>query len=450
MAERLKRARTAGRNIPVRIRWPILAVLGLVLLLWLVLVAPKLLVPPRSDASLRDVSDAAKRHELEDARLKMQGDARAALLQGLGGLAVLLGALFAWKQLQHNIGASNREHELDHQGQITERFTRAVDQLGSERLDVRLGGIYALERIARDSRDYPADRRTIAEILTAYVRGHAPWPPSQPGPYLADTPLDQLPELQIRAPDVEAILTVLSRNALVSGQTPPPTPAALVIEVDPKASTDNKRVGLDLHATDLRKLNLGGQDAHLEEVLLSDAHLERANLAGAHLDCARLTRTDLEQATLSGAFLDGANLDGANLDEANLDGAHLKQARLSDTHLKRANLDGVCLDGAVLMGAHLEGADLGCTHLEGANLGGAYLAGAELGGAHLERAFLHTAHLKGAIANDQTVWPRGFDWQAAGVHSAGEEPAEADTPTHRDLEAAPDPPPVPGSPDPRS
>lgn len=72
----------------------------------------------------------------------------------------------------------NREsHELDRQGQITERFTRAIDQLGSNTLDVRLGRIYALERIAEDS---PEDHPQVIEVLTAYVREHTPWPP-RPG-----------------------------------------------------------------------------------------------------------------------------------------------------------------------------------------------------------------------------------------------------------------------------
>jgi hypothetical protein len=39
---------------------------------------------------------------------------------------------------------------------------------------VRLGGIYALERIVNDS---PDDRAIIIEVLTAFVRTHAPWPP---------------------------------------------------------------------------------------------------------------------------------------------------------------------------------------------------------------------------------------------------------------------------------
>jgi hypothetical protein len=34
---------------------------------------------------------------------------------------------------------------------IIESFTKAVEQLGSDKLQVRLGGIYTLERITRES-----------------------------------------------------------------------------------------------------------------------------------------------------------------------------------------------------------------------------------------------------------------------------------------------------------
>ena len=60
---------------------------------------------------------------------------------------------------------------------MTDRFTKAIEQLGSDKLDVRIGGIYALERIARDSaKDHP----TVMEVLTAFIREHSrePWPPS--------------------------------------------------------------------------------------------------------------------------------------------------------------------------------------------------------------------------------------------------------------------------------
>ena len=93
-----------------------------------------------------------------------------AMAQILAGTALLSGLYFIWRTLQ-----VNRE------GQITEHFTRAIDQLGATddkgkaRLEIRLGGIYGLERIAKDSpeRDYS----TIMEVLTAYVRSNAPRSP---------------------------------------------------------------------------------------------------------------------------------------------------------------------------------------------------------------------------------------------------------------------------------
>lgn len=48
-------------------------------------------------------------------------------------------------------------------------FNHAVDQIGSEKLEVRLGAIYTLKRISRD-RQYVDYRVPILETLAAYVR----------------------------------------------------------------------------------------------------------------------------------------------------------------------------------------------------------------------------------------------------------------------------------------
>ena len=73
-----------------------------------------------------------------------------------------------------------RNFTLSREGQVTDRYTKAIEQLGSDKLDVRIGGIYALERVARDSaKDHP----TVMEVLTAFIREHSrePWPPPDPG-----------------------------------------------------------------------------------------------------------------------------------------------------------------------------------------------------------------------------------------------------------------------------
>jgi hypothetical protein len=68
--------------------------------------------------------------------------------------------------------ASQDQLKLSEQGQVTDRYTKAIDQLDEKHgLAVRLGGLYALERIARDSRD---DRVTIAEVLCAYAPHRPP------------------------------------------------------------------------------------------------------------------------------------------------------------------------------------------------------------------------------------------------------------------------------------
>jgi hypothetical protein len=168
MTTQLKLATGPVGRFIAGIRWAVAVVLGMGFLLWLLLVAPRLLVPAASEASLREVPDAIK-WQVRDSRLKLQNEARTTLLQGLGGLAVLVGAVYTFWQVQ----TSRRQLDVAQQGQVTERFTRAIEQLGQENLDVRLGGIYALEHIANDS---PQDRVAIVAVLTAFVRGHAPWP----------------------------------------------------------------------------------------------------------------------------------------------------------------------------------------------------------------------------------------------------------------------------------
>src|SRR5271165_3388485 len=128
-----------------------------------------------------------------------------ALDNARGRLLTLGAGLFAAGALvftARNFTLSRRTFELTEQGQVTDRYTKAIGQLGSDKLDVRIGGIYALERIARDSaRDHPAGM----EVLTAFIREHShkEWPPPGPdGEELVPSP----------RPDVQAAVTVAGRR----------------------------------------------------------------------------------------------------------------------------------------------------------------------------------------------------------------------------------------------
>jgi hypothetical protein len=79
------------------------------------------------------------------------------------GVAALLVALGAVGSLIF----TGRSYRLNWEGHVTDRYTKAVSQLGDESSPVRIGGVYALERIAKDS---TRDRATIIYVLGVFIR----------------------------------------------------------------------------------------------------------------------------------------------------------------------------------------------------------------------------------------------------------------------------------------
>ena len=215
--------------------------------------------------------------------------------------------------------ASLAQQRLTEQGQITERFGRAIDQLGSHKRDVRLGGIYSLERLMHDSQP---DQSNIIEVLSAYVRDNTHLSAaaalvgstSAPAP---SSPTDVHPKT-----DVAAALTVLGRRPDSASHR-----HVLLAKADITGASlpGANFTGADLRAADLTHAYL--PKASLREASLRWAALTSANLTSADLTGAHLLYTDLTGANLTGANLTGANLTGANLTGANLTGANLTRVR---------------------------------------------------------------------------------------------------------------------------
>jgi hypothetical protein len=221
-----------------------------------------------------------------------------------------------------------------------ESFSKAVEQLGSKKLEVRLGGIYSLERISKES---PDDYWTVMENLTAFVRERSRRNEAE------RTALDLEQRVSRRAyslwqkasqPDGRAEEFWAEAVNLEKRGEPPAADIAAVMSVIKRRSDRSReresanRWHLDLGGAVLKLASLFR--AHLEGAYLWEAHLERAGLGWAHLE-------------------------GAYLWEAHLEGADLTGADLTGVHLRRADLTGAHLEGALLLDAHLEGADLADT-----------------------------------------------------------------------------------------
>jgi hypothetical protein len=313
---------------------------------------------------------------------------------------------------------TRRANDLTH---TRELYTAAVGQLGSATIDVRLGGIYALERLARD-RDSPHDQRpavqrTVVEVLSAFARVHSTDPALRPPPPVTPEGADGRPEPAAApagpvrpAVDVHAAVTVLARLPVLDGIARADLtdadftgPASLHhLHIPPGGSLAHADLsGADLTGTRMEGADLSGallNAADLTGALLNEANLTGARLVGAVLALARLNKAHLAGADLTDARLGGIDFTDADLTDADLtradlgvgkdpsardpgfprEGATLTRALLKGASLVRADLFNAMLNEADLTDAGLLGADLTCATLRGAKLTGAVLHKANL------------------------------------------------------------------------
>ena len=193
------------------------------------------------------------------------------------------------------------DRRLTQERLVTERFSKAISFLDEHNDEtVRIGGIYALERIAKDS---PKDHWTIMEVLTSYIRKHSPLVPEN----------ESYSSVSI---DVQAALTVIARRTIPDGGEP--------------------------------------DDVDLSETNLHQAYLYNANLEEAFFHRANLSRAFFADANLKGAFFADANLKETFFPRANLRDAHFERANLESATFFKANLIGVNLEGANLKEARFE------------------------------------------------------------------------------------------------
>lgn len=253
------------------------------------------------------------------------------MFQAVTALTAVAALLFTARSLDLTADATKATRDqvdLAAQGQVVERFSQAIDQLGQtgpDKLSIRLGGIYSLERLMRDS---PDDEPTVIAVLCAFVRTNARRPDKEVEPS----------KLPAATEDIRAAITVLARRP------------------NPKY---HQHVRLDFTGAQLSLPGISLEGGQLEAADLSGANLNRASLGGADLSFTKLGGADLRDGDLM-----VANLSYADLSNANLSGTYLRGANLSYANLSNANLYGAYLNGANLSTAqHLTTEMVRCSYV---------------------------------------------------------------------------------------
>ena len=223
----------------------------------------------------------------------------------LAAVAVIALPLAIWRSI-----VAEKQAETAQRGLLNERYQKGAEMLGSAVLSVRLGGIYALDRLAKNHAD--DHHIQIMCLFSAFIRD----PPKDQGKDNAanDEKVQnnssglQDPNPKVRE-DIQAVMECLVN----------PSDGQLKIE-------DREGYILNLRNADLSGVSLMEADlfwASLWDVNLRHAHLVRADLCYATLWDADLSHANLGRANLTGADLSGASLWGTNLSEADLSGTNL-------------------------------------------------------------------------------------------------------------------------------
>lgn len=250
---------------------------------------------------------------------------------GAGALiAALLGAPFViWGTwLKHRTVTFQKE------GHITDRINKAVEMLGAEKtvkklkkdksgsvevtvpnIEVRIGAILSLERIAQDSTAYDKgrDHVRVMEILCAYVRENAPVANLEPTPTPFATAIPRI--------DIQWAIHVMGRRTMDQ----------IAIESASK------------YRLDLRSCRLDGVD------------FSRGRFAGAKFWNARLEGANFSEADLTGTQFFSALLDYSNFWQTQLIGTRFDRAilgRMNFGGFTSATLRGVSIEGANASGLH--------------------------------------------------------------------------------------------------
>jgi len=194
--------------------------------------------------------------------ISLENTAEAFIVQALSGAFFFVTAFFSWRNLV-----------VTQEKQITERFSKAIEQLGDTNLSIRLGGIYSLERIAKDS---PKDHVTVMDILSTFVQETSPSSQGQ----------------EVINKDVQAVLYVIGQR---------------------KDSLEPKNLGFTLDFTNLRGANFFRGDFRRFGFKLSDmrnADLRQANCSEADFTEAKLSGSDLHGAIFTKAIVKDADFRG--------------------------------------------------------------------------------------------------------------------------------------------
>lgn len=283
---------------------------------------------------------------------KLANNYRSTIAQVLGGIAVIAGLYLTAR----NVFAAE-------QTRWTKTFSDSVGQLGATGtngeplLSIRVGAIYSMERLSRDS---PRDAMMISNVLLQYVQNRATLAAAREFPTASTSPY---------LPDCEASLAVLGA-------------------IRARAST-GRNLKLVLLDSFLPNLILTGKQ-------LIGFHFKKVEFSGSHFDGGNLFELMFEDSTLEGCSFAESKLSSLEINlcrgqGASFSAASMKRSKILSSNFLECDFTHAKLQESQFSDSDLTGSDFSNSNLEASVVSNCILSNVRFDNANLAKADLRTA-----------------------------------------------------------
>ncbi len=264
----------------------------------------------------------------------------------LTATTAVLGAVVAFPITVMKASYNRRQIETQEKGQVTDRFTKAIEGLGADKvifkdgeqhtapnIEVRVGAILALEKIAFET---PTEREHTLETLSVYVRENISVKVATPDIDASEGYLEEYDRWKLPRSDVRAAMRSLSQLAKIEGLKDS--------HVDLRTSSFKNLAlsSLDCSVFDLRMCDF-------TDALITDCDLSDASFVGSYFSNTTISNSNLNRAN----FSDIAFGETTSFKQSSLKGTLFQNCDLSQTSLTQNQLDLTYGDRSVKLPDHL-------------------------------------------------------------------------------------------------
>ena len=306
-------------------------------------------------------------------------EAEATIISIVSGVIAIVGLILFYQRLKKQ----EEQIDLQRKQRTDDRFTTAVELLGSSETSARTGAIYSLYHLAIEDKKY---RKEVAQILCSHIRSKTNEPDYKEEH--KDRPSNEIQTtIDLLLKDKDGNKGLYCQDFAKEKNFPQANfEYAYLVKADFYEAQCQRAIfnhaqcqGADFSAAQCQK-------AYFIDAQCQGANFTLAQCQGANFTFAQWQEANFSAAQCQGAYFDRAQCQGAYFIHAQCQGAYFRSAQCQGADFLNAQCQGACFRSAQCQGANFSAAQCQGANFIHAQCQGAYFPNAQCQGANFSAA----------------------------------------------------------------